>query len=257
MKDQIAEVFYHVNERSKQKIIVDADNIEGNILFPKLVKSEVEVKDARTIENKPTFGNSSIEFFNYETNISSFEGDSFKKEYNQELKNLLMSKVNAKEVIVFDHTIREDKSSIRPPARHAHVDYSKKSAEEQIHKYVIESERNNWLKGHYAIVNTWRPIKNKVLSAPLGFVLPHTVSNDELIEIDLVYPERMGEVLGALYNKNHKWVYLSEMDPSEIVLFSMFDNKGRMPVIHSAFDLEDTKKGTIRKSIESRILIRF
>ena len=47
------------------------------------------------------------------------------------------------------------------------------------------------------------------------------------------------------------------MNPNEIVLFNMFDNKGRMPVIHSAFDLEDTKRGTIRKSIESRILIRF
>ena len=176
---------------------------------------------------------------------------------NQELKRLFEEKINAKEVVVFDHTIREDKVSLRPAARHAHVDYSSPSALMQIDKHIDEARKDLWLKSHYAIVNTWRPIQNPVLSAPLGFVLPQSTSPTDLIDIELVYPNRLGEVKGALFNKNHRWVYLSEMKPDEIVLFKMYDSETETAVIHSAFDLKDTKPNTVRRSIESRILVRF
>ncbi len=257
MNNQTAQIFYHVKEVNKQKIVVDADQVEGKILFPELELKEMIIKDIRNAGDAPSFHKDSFEFFHYETQVKSFENDAFKEIYNTELEKLLRNKIKAKEVIIFDHTIREDKSSARPPARHAHIDYSNKSAQEQINKYVDKEEREKWLGGHYALVNTWRPIENKVESAPLGFVLPHSVSAEELIEIDLVYPQRRGEVLGALFNKDHEWIYLNEMTPDEIVLFNMYDNQGRRPVIHSAFDFEDTKIGLIRKSIESRMLIRF
>lgn len=257
MKTQIAEIYYHINDNIKQKIIVDADKVGGKILFPELIKKRVEVSDARNSEEAPLFFKDSFEFLDYPSKVTSFGENDFKRVYDYELENLLKEKLDAKEVIVFDHTIREDNSSVRPPARHAHVDYTKKSAEEQISKYINKDDQLHWFKGHFAILNVWRPIQNKVQSAPLGFILPSSISGDELIEIDLVYPGRMGEVLGALFNDNHRWVYLSEMKPSEIVLFNMFDNQGKKPVVHSAFDIEGPKKESVRKSIESRILVRL
>lgn len=257
MKTQVAEIYYHINDRNKQKIVVDADKVKGEILFPELIKKRVDIRDARDSEVVPSFSKDSFEFLDYPSQITSFDVDDFKKVYDYELESLIKEKLDAKEVIVFDHTIREENSSVRPPARHAHVDYSKKSADEQVRKYIDKYNQKHWLEGHYAIINIWRPIQNKIQSAPLGFLLPSTMSDDELIEIDLIYPERIGEVLGALFKANHRWIYLSEMKPSEIVLFNMFDNQGKKPVVHSAFDLEGTKMGAIRKSIESRILVRF
>ena len=257
LNTQKANIFYHVDDIKKQQIIIDANQKKGNILFPKLVSKAINIEDVRQRPEALTFKSQWIEFFEYPTSVTQFEDQNFKDSYNKELTNLLKTKIQAKQIIVFDHTIREDTTTVRPPARHAHVDYTQKSAEEQIRKYVDKDEQQEWLQGHYAIINTWRPIQNKVESAPIGFVLPHSMKNNDLIKIDLVYPDRLGEVMGALYNQTHQWVYLSEMKPNEIVVFNMFDNQGARPVIHSAFDLEQTKSGSIRKSIESRILVKF
>jgi len=252
-----AEVYYHVKEDLKQQIIVDADNIKGNILFPRLEKRTLPIQDVRSLKIQPTFKRDSIEFFNSPTEITSFSDTSFKAAHDRELTSLIKNKLQAKEATVFDHTIREDQSSLRPPARHAHVDYSSKSAEEQIHKHIPEIQKKTWLNGNYSIVNAWRPIENPVSSAPLGFIDLNSVNDQDLITIDLIYPNRVGEVLGALYSAQHSWLYLSDMSPNEIVLFNMYNNKDHKPVVHSAFDIENSGAKTIRKSIESRTLVRF
>ena len=67
MSHQKAEVFYHVEESYKQQIIVDADQIKGNIVFPQLEKKTVTVRDIRNHINDFSFEKNSFEFFNFET----------------------------------------------------------------------------------------------------------------------------------------------------------------------------------------------
>ena len=59
-------------------------------------------------------------------------------------------------------------------------------------------------------------------------------------------------------NPDHRWIYMSKMTPDDVAYFNIFDNRGRPSVAHSAMDLvEDPNIRTIRKSIESRTVIRY
>ncbi len=257
MKYQKAEIFYHVNSNEKQKIIINPDNLKENIIFPELDKKTILIKNLRDSKGQLNFRDDSLEFFNYPSRIKNFDDKISLDQYDIELTTFINKNLNVSEIIIFDHTIRTEEQSSRPPARHAHIDYTEKSAQETVRRYVQSSYQQEWLQSHFAIVNIWRPIINIVESAPLGFILPKSVAKKDLIDIDLQYKDRLGEVTGTVFNECHQWVYLSEMRPDEIVLFNMYDSFKKPPMVHSAFDLENTKPGAVRKSIESRVLIKF
>ncbi|SMX49561.1 hypothetical protein RUA8715_03806 [Ruegeria arenilitoris] len=64
--------------------------------------------------------------------------------------------------------------------------------------------------------------------------------------------------MGLVGNASHDWVYLSRMSPDEIAVFNIYDNQGLPSVAHSALDMvEDPTVNTIRKSIETRTLVRY
>ena len=76
--------------------------------------------------------------------------------------------------------------------------------------------------------------------------------------IELIYPDRIGQILGVAANKNHDWFYLSKMTPDDVTIFNIYDNQGRPFLAHSALDMEITDNVTTpRKSIESRTLVRY
>ena len=104
----------------------------------------------------------------------------------------------------------------------------------------------------------WRPIGAPINSAPLGFVRPSSVPDEDWILIDLIYPDRMGHIMGLVANDAHEWLYLSKMTPDEVAFFNIYDNRGLPAVGHSALDLvEDKRVHTVRRSIESRTLVRY
>lgn len=64
--------------------------------------------------------------------------------------------------------------------------------------------------------------------------------------------------MGLAANNRHEWIYQSRMTPDEVVFFNIYDNRGLPSVGHSAVDrVEDPAVNTIRKSLESRTLVRF
>ncbi|WP_420861653.1 CmcJ/NvfI family oxidoreductase [Algirhabdus cladophorae] len=119
-------------------------------------------------------------------------------------------------------------------------------------------QATEWSNGHYAFINVWRPVGDVINSAPLGFILPSSVAEDDWILLDLIYPDRKGQILGLAANPDHEWVYMSKMTPHDVAYFNIFDNRGRASIGHSALDMvEDPNISTIRKSIESRTLVRY
>jgi hypothetical protein len=139
-----------------------------------------------------------------------------------------------------------------------HSDYSAEGAENRLVDILGAEQAAEWAKGHYAFINIWRPVGAPINSAPLGFVRPSTVAPEDWILIDLIYPDRRGHIMGLAANDNHQWVYQSKMTPDEVVIFNIYDNRNRASVGHSAIDLtEDDTITTIRKSIESRTLVRY
>ena len=255
-----ATVNYHVRSDDRQAYHIDAGGIQGQIIAPEHAQTEVKLLDQRVNDADVTFSADGMEFATAPTGVEAFDGtNAWQAVYDAELTDLLTSRLGAKEVLVFDHTIREDDSnSGRKPARNVHSDYSPEGADRRLTDILGPDRAEDWRNGHYRFVNVWRPLDNPINSAPLGFVRPASVAADDWVLIDLIYPGRRGHIMGLAANPAHEWIYRSNMRPDEIVFFNIYDNRGLPSVAHSAMDrIEDPSVTTIRKSLESRTLLRL
>jgi len=254
-----ASVNYHVHSPNRQYFYIDAHGIEGNLISPTLTKTNITVEDLRDSSKTLNFSSNSVEFINSPSSIKDFtSSEDWQTRYNQELTALLTRQLDIKDVVIFDHTIRIDtKTADRKPARNVHGDYSESSAQKRLEDILGKSQATQWARGHYGFINIWRPIESPIKSSPLGFINPESVSKRDWITLGLIYPDREGEIMGLVYNEHHHWFYLSHMAPNEVVMFNIYDNKGLPTVAHSALDLSQSGEAGIRKSIESRTLVRY
>ncbi|MCJ8307996.1 MAG: hypothetical protein HRU27_01105 [Rhizobiaceae bacterium] len=253
-------VNYHVHKDHRQAFEIDAGGVVGKLISPQLEETEVALLDTRREQTSANFEQDSVGFAIAPTQVTSFaDGIDWQAKYDQEVVALLTNELDAKEVQIFDHTVREDDpNSDRKPARNVHSDYSQEGAEKRLIDILGAQEAAQWGEGHYAFINVWRPIGNPINSAPLGFIRPSSVAKEDWILIDLIYPDRRGHIMGLAANSRHEWIYQSKMTPDEVAFFNIYDNRGRPSIGHSAIDLvEDANVKTIRKSIESRTLVRY
>ena len=255
-----ASVNYHVKKPTPQAFEFDVDGIIGNLVSPELVTTDVTVTDLRSVNFKPNFQRDGIEFIEQASHVTSFDnsGD-WTDTYEQELTNILKSRIGAKEVVVFDHTVRiDDPDAARRPARNVHNDYNKAGAKQRLIDLVGEVRAEIFSEAGYGFVNVWRPVENIIKSSPLGFIRPTSMQPDDWMDIDLIYPDRLGQILGVAANDRHEWLFKSQMTPDEAVIFNIYDSEGRPHLAHSALDLPGDAHATIpRKSIESRTLVRY
>lgn len=257
----LATVNYHVHSDVPQAYHIDAGGIKGEIISPEHDIQTVLVRDTRTDEAKVSFGNDSVGFLNAPTQVENFETDQaiWQQAYDRELSALLRTELRAREVIVFDHTVRiDDPESNRKPARNVHSDYSPDGAANRLVDIVGSERAADWSKGRYSFVNVWRPVGHVIETSPLGFVRPKSVRREDWITLKLIYPDRLGEIMGLTANPAHEWIYRSRMSPDEVAIFNIFDNGGQPSVGHSALDLVSSiSTDHPRKSVESRTLIRY
>ncbi|KIC45824.1 hypothetical protein RA28_09065 [Ruegeria sp. ANG-S4] len=254
-----ATVNYHVHKEWRQAFELDAGGIAGNLVSPELAATQVQLTDMRTSTGPIRFNEDSVEFSRLPSSVAHFSETDWKEEYNRELTEYLKAHLQARDVVIFDHTVRvDDPDATRKPARNVHSDYSEDGAKQRLIDLLGREEAADWENGHYAFINVWRPVENPINSAPLGFVRPSSVDPDDWILLDLIYPDRKGQIMGLVGNKNHEWLFLSKMTPDEIAVFNIYDNRGLPSIAHSALDMvEDPSVTTKRKSIESRTLVRY
>ncbi len=255
-----ATVNYHVHKPERQAFELDAGGVVGNLITPELAPTNVQVLDERGVDRKTSFAEQSVGFTSFPTKVESFDDDrNWQEIYDAELTVLLTKEVDAKEVVIFDHTVRvDDPNAVRKPARNVHSDYSREGAEQRLIDILGEDKASEWATGRYAFINVWRPVENPINSAPLGFILPSSVADKDWILLDLIYPDRKGQIMGLAANPDHEWIYFSKMSPNEVAYFNIFDSLGQPSIAHSALDMvEDPNIDTVRKSIESRTLVRY
>lgn len=253
-------VNYHVHKPGRQAFQIDVGGVAGNLIAPELAETDVAVRDVRSGEAAVSFLADSLSFVQAPTDVASFGGDvAWRETYEQELRNLLEGELGAEEILIFDHTVRiDDPSSDRKPARNVHSDYSEDGAKQRLIDLLGEAEAERWSKARFAFINVWRPIEDPINSAPLGFVRPSSVAVEDWVFLDLIYPDRVGQIMGLVANSEHEWVYQSKMTRNEVAIFNIYDSGGRPSIAHSAVDLvEDETVRTIRKSVESRTLVRL
>lgn len=253
-------VNYHVKSDAPQAFEFDVDGIVGNLVSPELVKTKINVVDLRGAKSSVSFDADGIAFVHQPTAVTDFSNSkAWETAYNEDLTALLKAQIGAKEVIVFDHTVRvDDPTAARRPARNVHNDYNQAGAEQRLIDIVGEERAPDFHAAGYGFVNVWRPIEHIIQSSPLGFIRPDSMMEDDWMDIGLIYPDRFGQILGVAENPAHKWFYQSQMTPEEVVLFNIYDNTGRPHLAHSALDMAGDDKAFVpRKSIESRTLVRY
>lgn len=169
----------------------------------------------------------------------------------------------ASRVFIFDHTIRRQgpgerglDKTLRGPVKRVHIDQSYSAALSRV-PHHLPDEAENLLKGRVQIINVWRPIKT-VQRDPLAVADASSVSDDGLVVVELIYPNRRGETLSVKHDVGHRWYYKSGLTPEEVLLIKCFDSKldGRARrVPHTAFDVPDREDREGRESIEIRALV--
>ena len=148
---QRAFVNYHFPSPERQAYHIDAGGETGKMLSPPHDVREVALQDERETNRSLSFRSDSLEFLAHPNDISiSDKTTDWHEGYGARLRALLMHRLGAAEVIIFDHTIRsDDPRSGRKPARNVHSDYSQDGAHKRLRDLVGEEAASEWENGHF------------------------------------------------------------------------------------------------------------
>jgi hypothetical protein len=117
------------------------------------------------------------------------------------------------------------------------------------------------LAGRFAIVNVWRSLGASSERFPLAVADGRTMLQTDYVAVDLVYPDRTGEIYYIAHSSGQRWFYFSQMQPNEAMLLKCFDSghDGRTRfTAHTGFANPHAPANTPpRESIEVRTLLFF
>jgi hypothetical protein len=227
----------------------------------------VPIHDLRGIEAEISLDREGFELLGQVSKVRDFyNDDEVRGVYYPEAERFIAEATGASRVFIFDHTVRRRIAGAsdrvagtpRQPATRVHVDHTARSGPQRV-RDLLGDEAEDLLNGRVQIINLWRPIRGPLRDAPLAVCDAQSVSPDELVPSDLVHRDRTGETYGVTYHPAHRWFYVPQMQPDEVLLLKCFDSEtdGRarfMP--HTAFD-DPTAPADIlpRESIELRTLV--
>ncbi|KAL2752312.1 hypothetical protein ACRALDRAFT_1072288 [Sodiomyces alcalophilus JCM 7366] len=219
--------------------------------------------------------------------------------YYAEVEALVREKLpGVKKVVIFDHTIRRRiGSSPRQPVQQVHVDQTPGAAEARVRRHVTDpAEADELVKGRYQIINVWRPIAYPAADSPLALIDWRSTKPEDLVAVDLLYPiyrdgydgddrgketvpdqktidstdgyEVRGETYSVAPSDDHKFFYVKDMTPEEVLFLKCFDSRGQgFPggvegranyAPHTAFvDPATPPDAKGRQSIEVRCLVFY
>lgn len=257
------------------------------------------VADIRPLASTSSTDTSGFALYHAPAQEKSFTDDkAIRTGYYAEVQALLRAKLpGIKKVVIFDHTIRKhDKTSPRQPVQAVHVDQTPSAAAARVRRHVEDpNEAEELLKGRYQILNVWRPIGHVATDFPLALIDWRTTVPEDLIAVDLLYPasnprggddrgkevlpdpesrastegyEVRGETYGVVPSGRHKFYYVKDMEPEEVLFIKCFDSrsewleggtKGIAALTpHTAFIDPQTPDGAKgRESIEVRCLVFY
>ncbi|KAF2263585.1 hypothetical protein CC78DRAFT_553937 [Lojkania enalia] len=259
-----------------------------------------EVHDIRGKESEFTTDNSGFAVYNYPAKEKLFiDEQAVRENYYKEVETLLREKLpGIKKIHIFDHTIRRrNKDAPRQPIQQVHVDQTPSAVEVRVRRHLPKEEADELLKGRYQIINVWRPIQNPASDFPLAVIDWRSTKPADFIPVDLLYPKRdsldlsdddrgkeklpdsnsydsaegyeaKGETMGVAPSEDHRFWYMKDMTPDEVMFLKCYDSMGegeplgvkgvavRTP--HTAFlDPNTPKDAPGRQSIEVRCLIFY
>ena len=227
----------------------------------------VTIHNGRPHARELTLERNGFCFVPHDTKVADFyDEDEIRRVYYPEMEALIKAHSGAKRVVVFDHTLRtadselRESRKIREVVRRVHNDYTEWSAPQRV-RDILPDEADELLKGRFAIIQVWRPIRHPVESHPLAMADAASLSPQDMVISERRYPDRVGQTYAITYNPAHKWFWFPRMRREEALVFKVFDSMrdGRARwTAHTAFeDPTSPPHPRPRESIEIRTLSFF
>ena len=160
----------------------------------------------------------------FETRYDKWEDDEgVRASFYPEVVDFLKKTTGAKQVLVFDHTIRTKANATKPltdqkntsqraPVMLVHCDYTSESAPLRV-RQLLPSDAKDLLSRRVAFFNVWKPIRNVVRERPLAMCDVTSTKADDFFKLHLRYRDRDGENYVMRRSPDHEWVYFPEMTP--------------------------------------------
>jgi hypothetical protein len=253
---------------TRPRVLMSAKQEDANSRTGEFRSLRIDVADARSLAERPALDGAGFALEKHRTSVADFyDPAAVERVYYAEITALLKRATGAAEVHVFDHTLRvEDEGKrrmhrTRLPVTVVHNDYTERSALQRVRDVLAPDTAERLLAGRFAIVNVWRSFGASAERLPLAVADGRTVLESDYVAVDLVYPDRTGEVYYTAHSGGQRWFYFSRMQPDEALLFKCFDSArdGRTRyTAHTAFANPHAPAETPpRESIEVRTLLSF
>jgi hypothetical protein len=150
------------------------------------------------------------------------------------------------------------------PANFVHLDFTDK-ASRQFLEWTLESEGRTVAPfRRFCVYQVWRAItpgpQDTTLAVCDGSSVPvsHGLVVDSILGPEHLPGNRFDSRM-CRYAPEHKWWYLSDMEPDDLIVFKSFDSEMPhvMNAMHTAFDNPLGQDGVPRRSIESRFIALY
>lgn len=279
------------------KVDVDTSSFKPISLDKPVYNARDEADDFRDVDR------TGFAFHTYPSSVPAStvlaNGPEVLNDYYPEVEAALRAKLatgpKVSKVVIFDHTIRvRTPDAARQPVQSVHVDQTPAAAAARVRRHVGGEEAERLLKGRFQLINVWRPLGHPASDHPLGVIDWRTTDESDLIATDLLYPiyesydgedrgretlpdkskwdstegyEVRGETYNVQPNDKHKFYYVKDMTPDEVMFIKCFDsdsegvagNKGVAGFTpHTAFtDPNTPADAKPRQSIEVRALVFY
>jgi len=232
----------------------------------------VEIADARAAGRQPSIVREGFELWDAPTALRDHhDADHVRAAYYPELEALALLATGGQRAYVFDHLVRQHAPCSGPldfgrstkgqpaaPNARIHTDYTEQSGQRRL-ELVLSTQAQALPRAPYCIVNIWRSLRGPAWDTPLALCDARSVDSSDLIEAQVRYPRRDGEIYLARYSPRHRWFYYSGLDRHEALVFKQNDsriNGTSRFVPHAAFVHPRPPADALpRVSIEARCLV--
>lgn len=237
---------------------------------------ELPITDSRTLAMAPGIDDAGFELVPHVSAMTDFYDDrEVRERYYPEVIALLRRRLGALDVVVFDHNQRsavraaQGQPGVRAPVDAAHNDYTPVSGPRRAREILADAGKSADDTQRLALINVWRPIVGPAQDVPLAICDARSTSPADFVdtaihhfgEDDLEHPRHSGQIYSLRYNPAHRWYYVSDMQPDEVLLLKNWDSAtdGRACYTpHTGFRNPAAPPGTTpRESIEVRTLVIF
>ena len=241
---------FHPGEREKSYWPVD--------------EHRVTIHDVRPVRSSLSFDRNGFVVVDEPTTVTQFSDEDQLARYCRETEALVKRLTGADKVVSFGPIVRTNATGAHghnQPAHGAHVDYGARTVADFTRDLLPEDEAARRLAGRHMLLNVWRPIV-MVESAPFAVCDARTVRREDLFDSEVVgglgdFGRRSLWGFNLAYRPDHRWCWVPHMQPSEALVFKLFDSDPDAVqfTAHSAFEDPNTPPDAApRQSIEVRTI---